>query len=263
MGHRHRHVTFMLSVLTTPGFTAAQTVTGMSNLPPVRVAAKPDYGLSGLIRRPNTIRSRETALLERLFVPDRGFGTTDHRHAAALAIGGIEVTTEAMRERRLTASGGLDRKARVVDQSWAAGIHADWAVGADDSLSLGVAADKDKRAEAAILPGTTHIKGSALATDLTWTHGGNLEMSLGWRADRSSSPAAGAERLVELAQGAALREQGIRMRIGYLLEGRDPSRNATFGVAARDARVADDDLATIGSSRRQDVQTALFFRSSF
>jgi hypothetical protein len=261
VGNRHHWRSIILAGSIVPGIASAQTVIEVAPLPPVRIAAEPDYRLENLGLRSQQTATGKAAMLERLFAPAAGFGLSDHRHVRSFAIGGIQLSGEAMRERMLTATGGSGRGARVLERRWVAGVHADWAMGASDSLSLGVAADKSKRAEADILPGRTHIKGNAFVGDLTWAHSDHLQMSLGWRSDRSKSHS-GAERLVEIAQGAALQEQGFHLDLRYKVGGRDPSHAAVIGIAAQAARVAADDLASIGPFNRRDTQASLFFRTA-
>ena len=266
MTYRLRCLSLAFALSMAPGIARAQTVIPISALPPVKFAVTPDYRLKGVADGPAKIRSR-AAMLERLYAPDAGFGGSDHHHVATFALGGIEVTTEAMREQMRAGIGGSSGrsigKGRVVERVWAVGAHADWAVGANDSLSFGVAADKNKRAEVSILPDRTHIKGTGVATEIAWTHDEHLRLSLGWRADMNTSKSTGVERMAEIAEGAGLREQGMRMTVAWLLPGGDPSRNATFGLSARAAQVAADDLAAIGNGRRQDMQAGLFFRTLF
>lgn len=264
MAHRVRHLSFLFVLWAIPGAaTSQQPSIGIADLPPVTMAVRAAYGLNRLTTRPDTGHSRGTAMLDRLFAPISGFSTSDHRHAASIPIGNVALTGEIMRVRMLTAMGAADPKIRVFDRVSAIGLHADWPAGANDMVSLGMAGGKDKHIEPTTLAGTTRIKGTTFATQLSWTHDDHLQMSVGWQIDRSASNALGAERLVELAQGAPLREQGIRMMLSYVLDGADSSRNAAFGLAARDARIAAGDLAILGNADRQDMQAALFFRSAF
>jgi hypothetical protein len=257
----------MLALSTAPGIAVAQTVIGMAyipaatDLPPAMRTVVPDYRATAQLGYLATPRAQPAAMLAHLFALPDGLGAGNHRHAAAFAIGGVELVAEAMRERMLIATGGIGRGARVLDRVAAAGFTAGWAVGARDTLSLGVAADRSKRTEPAILVDHKSIDSSAAVADCTWAHGSHLQMSLAWRADRSSTEG-GLNRVVELAQGAALRETGFRMTLSYLLAGAAASRSTTVGIAARDARIAADDLATLGSVNRQDIQTALFLRTA-
>jgi hypothetical protein len=262
MRHLAMWLLLMLALSMTPGVAQAQSigtadgsaVTGLHFATPI---VSPDYRLTAQAGYGDGHTPRSPATLVRLFAVRGGPGTPSHSHAAVYTLGGVEIIAEAMRERVLIATGGIGRAARVLDRVAAAGIAAGWPVSGRDTLSLAAAADIDKRTAPAILADHKSIDGSAIVADCTWVHGAHLQMSLAWRADRGSS-ATGLDRVVELAQGAALREQGLRLTLRYLLAGADASRGTTIGIAARDARIAAGDLATLGSVNRQDIQTGLF-----
>jgi len=250
MGHLVGRLLLMLALFMTPGIAMAQPVLGMADLPAAATVVGTVFRLMPLVEHADRSRSQQAAMLERLFAPANGRGMTNHRHS------------EAMRERTLAAAGGIGRGTHALDRLSAVGLQAGLPLGADDNLSFGVAADVNKRAEPAILADRKHIDGYGIVADCTWAHGAHLQMSVAWRADRNSSPG-GLGRAVEIAQGAALREQGFRFALSYLAAGGYASRNTAFGIAARDARIAADDLAVIGSANHQDLQTALFLRTTF
>ena len=262
MGHLVGRLLLMLLLSMTPGIAMAQPVLQMADLPTATTVVGTVYRLMPLVEHADRSRSQQAAMLERLFAPAGGRAIPNHRHTAAFAIGGFEIVAEAMRERTLIAAGDIGRGTRALDRLSAVGLQAGWPLGADDNLSIGIAANINKRAEPAILANRKHIDGDGIVADCTWAHGAHLQMSVAWRADRNSSPG-GLGRAVEIAQGAALREQGFRFTLSYRVAGGYASRNTAFGIAARDARITADDLAVIGSANRQDLQTALFLRTTF
>lgn len=244
---------------------ATATAQGTGGLPASPLASPPaagDYRLGLSLTHPNGVGLKSGLFLDRVFVPRSGFGKPYRRHAAAFAFGAMEVTAEAVREKDGIAPGGIWRGAHALDRFSAIGINAGWAPTENDRFSLGVAANVSKRTAPEILAGRKHIDGDAIIADCTWNYGPHLRMSFAWRVDKSGSTG-GINRIVELAQGAALREQGVHLVVSYALLGAGASRGTTLGFTARDARVAAEDLAAIGSANRQDIQTALFVKTAF
>ena len=214
----------MLMLSSQSGAAMAQVVVGPAGPSPATPSASPNYRVALSVVPPDTSAARPRSSLDRLFVARDGFGKANHRHTALLGFGGVEIMAEALRERAGIAPGSIWRGVHALDRFSAAGITAGWSPGEND--------------------------------------GAHLQMSLAWRADRGAS-AGGINRIVELAQGAALREQGVRLTLSYLMSGATASRGTTLGIAARDARIAGGDLAAIGPAARQDMQTALFVRTAF
>lgn len=260
MRHIVRWPLLTLAPLIAPGIATARATVVVAERPPATAAVVRDYRVRSSEQVDQTRRA--AAMPDRLFDPAGAPGLSQRRHDVAFTFGGIEMRAEVLRERTPVATGDRGWAMHAVDRRSVAGIKAGWPLANGDSLSLGIAANLTKRPAPSVLAGRRSMGGSGVAAGCTWLRGAHLQMSLDWRADRSRSRG-GVNRLVELAQGAAFNERGLQLTLSYVVTRAQTSPSTMFGIAARDARIAADDLETIGAANRRDTQTALFLRTAF
>lgn len=209
-------------------------------------------------RRPLLIRSaatasRATPMLDHLSPVGDAAGSI-HRRSHATLLGPFDLSVEAMRQ-----SGGGGDSTIPREKRLSFGLGSIWSVGADD-FSLGLAVARMVRAQPDMLTARAHFVERSVAVGLSWAHDGWMRLDLGWRQDGASRALSGAERMVDIADGAPLREAGPRMALDFQSPHLD---GAVFGIEAQDARVAKADIAWIGAAAPLDARIGFFARTRF
>ena len=149
----------------------------------------------------------------------------------------------------------------VSRKSWAVGAGSTWSMGADDQLSLGVAVGTYRSPPASVVIDPRDAA-SLRRLDLNWARGEKWRLGLAWQQDGGGSHGP-ADRMVAIANGAPLHEQGMRLSIGYLPGGGSDPHQGSFGVEVRRALLSSADLAVIGPAPSLDAQGKAYFRTRF
>lgn len=208
-------------------------------------------------------RDESTPLLDRQLGDQRLGIAALRRRAYRLDIGSMTFGVEMLRVQPTTrdryAAGHAGDGPR---KSWSLGVHGDWQLGSADRLSLGLASGQFRSLLAGAAISRPQQATSLRTLALDWTHDEHWQAGLGWQQS-SSGASRVQDRIVQLARGDAPHEAGLRATLAYLPRGDTDPLQSSFGIAARRAKLAPDDLAAIAAQSRQDSQVALFLRTRF
>lgn len=234
--------------------------------------ATPALATPELWRLPNTVlveplrsedrarAGRTTPLADRLFEDRDTVLRSARRRSYQFDLGAISLGVEALRLQ------GIDRLAGRNDtgaprKSWAIGAGPTWSMGAGDQLSLGIAAGSYRSPPTGVVTDPRDST-SLRRLDLNWARGENWRFGLAWQQDGGSTHGQ-ADRMVAIANGAPLHEQGMQLSIGFLPGGRSDPHQSSFGFEVRRASLSSADLAVIGPAPSLDAQGKAYFRTQF
>lgn len=247
--------------LAVPQFLAPEHYGLVANVPQLLVKGRsPKLALRADSR---LLSLRATPLLDSLFNDRDTVSRSVRRRGYRLELGTLALGVEALRlQARTTDLLSVRSDNNRPRKSWAMGITSDWAVGADDRLSLGFAAGSYRNPPPTAVETDPRAATSLKRLALTWARGDQWRLGLGWQKDGGSSRGA-SDRIVEIANGAPLHEQGMRLAISFLPGGNGDPHQTAVGFEARRATVSSADVAVIGSGVRKDLQETLYFRRQF
>lgn len=209
------------------------------------------------------LAARATPLLDGLFMDRDTVARTVRRRSYRFDLGAIALGVEAVRlQGRASDLLSMRSDTNRPRKTWATGFTSELALGSNDRLSLGVAAGSYRNPPSTAVETDPRATTSLRRLGLTWARGDQWQLGLGWQKDGGTTRGA-SDRMVEIANGAPLHEQGLRLSVALRPWGsRDPHQNS-FGLEARHANISSADVAVIGSGARQDLQETLYFRRQF
>ncbi|QXQ07844.1 hypothetical protein KX816_07585 [Sphingosinicellaceae bacterium] len=208
------------------------------------------------------VTARETPLLDGLFAGRDTIMRSARRRSYRFELGAVVLGAEALRLQGRSGAWQVTSDTNRPRKSWAMGLTSEWAVDADNRLSLGLAAGTYRNLPSAGITTDPRATTSLKRLALTWARGEQWRLGLGWQQDGGSTRGA-SDRMVAIAGGAPIHEQGLRLSVAFLPGGTSDPHQDTFGFEARRATVSSADMAVIGSGLRQDMQGTLYFRRHF
>lgn len=131
---------------------------------------------------------------------------------------------------------------------------------ANGALVLGLGAGIDQRRMRGFLPGTDRAYSSRRSIEFGWVSEDRWRLTLGYQTTTGGSGRRSGNRLMDIASGAPLHEQGPRLTLAFA----DRTRPVAYGLIAGAATVSDRDAKLIGRAHAtQDGRASLFWITRF
>jgi hypothetical protein len=250
-----------LGILSIASVTPDAAIAGLTDWAPAIPSLPPvTYRVGALSVPLSSAYDHRAPMLERLLA--KPIGSARRGRSATWAIGDVAISAEASRLRAVRDPFFRDGSTWTRTRQWAFGLRSDWSLGREDTLSFGLAQAKEHRSEPFLLAGRPHISNTLYLLDAAWTHA-NWQLSGGWSRDSGSRATIGAERLAQLAAGAALHEQGFHFAIARQIATGSSRLTPTIGLDAQDMTLLADDSLALGTAGIRDRQARLFLRLGF
>lgn len=206
---------------------------------------------------------RATPFLDSAVTDREGASRSMRRRGYRFDLGAVELGVEAQRSQvRATDLLELRSDKTRTRKSWATGFTAEWALGSNDRLSLGLASGSYRNPQPAAVETDPRAATSLQRLALSWARGDQWRLGIAWQRNGGSARGE-SDRMVEIANGAPLHEQGMGLSVSFLPGGADDPHQTAIGVEARRAVVAATDVTVIGSGLRRNMQETLYLRRQF